>query len=51
MSDTDLQDNSDNKQAAKAQEGKENKSNNLFDSKIKNVVNFDEIPIIKDSKP
>lgn len=51
MSDTDLQDNSDNKQAYKAQEEKENKSNNLFDSKWKNVVNFDEIPTIKDSKP
>lgn len=51
MSDTDLQDNSDNKQAAKAQHDKENKSNNLFDSKMQNVVNFDEIPTIKDSKP
>lgn len=50
MSDADLQDNS-QKQAQNADKEKELlKSNNLFDSKMQNVVNFDEIPTIKDSK-
>lgn len=55
MSDHDLQDNSEFKQAQineqEEQEEKEAlKNNNLFDSKMQNVVNFDEIPTIKDSK-
>lgn len=52
MSDQDLQDNSVNKQINKNTQDKDvAKNNNLFDSKMQNVVNFDEIPTIKDSKP
>lgn len=55
MSDHDLQDNSENKQAINNEnenekEKEELKNNNLFDSKMQNVVNFDEIPTNKDSK-
>jgi hypothetical protein len=49
MSDHDLQDNSENKPVT-TKEKESSKNNNIFDSKLQNVVNFDEIPSHKDNK-